>query len=156
MLRSLNTPCPVATRLCWRRTPVGGACPRLIPSERPCTRRPTLRSNLHCKAIASGSREDVDKITVDQLDLEDPFSHVCGGGMIFDNHYWWLLTLVHHAQVEDVMRDFELKFASPNQLLTQVQPLLDAVTGLPVVDDSLVVVGVLSRKVCCGCGGVST
>lgn len=45
------------------------------------------------------------------------------------------------------MRDFDLKCASPAQLLSQVQGL-DAVSGLPVVDDSMVVVGVLSRKVC--------
>lgn len=72
---------------------------------------------------------------------------VRGSLLPVDNPSVCTQTLPILTQVEDVMRDFELKFASPNQPLTQVQPLLDSVTGLPVVDDSLVVVGVLSRKV---------
>lgn len=77
---------------------------------------------------------------MDQLDLDDPFSHVCRWSLCC------AIASLAAQQVEDVMRDFDLKCASAGELLSQVQGL-DAVSGLPVVDDAMVVIGVLSRKV---------
>jgi CBS domain-containing protein len=78
-----------------------------------------LRAN-----IASDGTYDVDNLDVDNLELEDPF-----------------------GIVGDVMTTGALRCATPDQPLTAAASKLDKVTGLAVVDDNNVVVGVVSIKV---------
>jgi len=68
---------------------------------------------------------DVDKLDIDSLQLDDPF-----------------------GVVGDVMTTGSLRCATPDQPLAAAASKLDKVTGLAVVDDNNVVVGVVSIKVC--------
>ena len=67
---------------------------------------------------------DSDAIDIDTLDLEDPF-----------------------GTVEDVMTTLSLRAATPDQPLSSAASKLDKVTGLAVVNEENVVVGVISIKV---------
>jgi predicted transcriptional regulator len=49
--------------------------------------------------------------------------------------------------VADVMTEIGLKATTPEATLESIVPLLDNVTGLPVVDEDNKVVGVITRKV---------
>lgn len=49
--------------------------------------------------------------------------------------------------VSDVMTEVGLKATTADATLESVVPLLDSVSGLPVVDDENKVVGVITRKV---------
>lgn len=66
---------------------------------------------------------DSDAIDIDTLDLEDPF-----------------------GTVEDVMTTLSLRAATPDQPLSSAASKLDKVTGLAVVNEENVVVGVISIK----------
>ena len=67
---------------------------------------------------------DVDKLDVDTLQLDDPF-----------------------GIVGDVMTSSNLRCATPSQTLSAVASKLDKVTGIAIVDENNVVVGVVSIKV---------
>ena len=67
---------------------------------------------------------DVDNLDVDSLQLDDPF-----------------------GIVGDVMTTGALRCATPDQPLSSAASKLDKVTGLAVVDDNDIVVGVVSIKV---------
>ena len=67
---------------------------------------------------------DADKLDVDTLQLDDPF-----------------------GMVRDVMTSSNLRCATPDQPLSSAASKLDKITGLAVVDEENVVVGVISIKV---------
>lgn len=75
-------------------------------------------------SVAPDGTFDVDKLDVDSLELEDPF-----------------------GIVEDVMTSTNLRYATPHQPLASAASKLDKVTGLAVIDDDSLVVGVISIKV---------
>lgn len=52
--------------------------------------------------------------------------------------------------IGDIMRTQNLRSAQPDQSLRSADSKLDKVTGLPVVDENNMVIGVISKKVCIG------
>lgn len=73
--------------------------------------------------VRSNGSFDADALDVDNLDIDDPFGNV-----------------------EDHMTTGNLRFATPDQPLAAAASKLDKVTGLAVVDENNVVVGVISIK----------
>lgn len=74
--------------------------------------------------VSSDGAFDADKLDVDTLQLDDPF-----------------------GMVRDVMTSTNLRCATPDQPLSSAASKLDKITGLAVVDEENVVVGVVSIKV---------
>ncbi len=74
-------------------------------------------------AITPDGSFDADKLDVDTLQLDDPF-----------------------GMVQDVMTSNNLRMAFPDQPLSSAASKLDKITGLAVVDEENVVVGVVSIK----------
>ena len=75
-------------------------------------------------AVSPDGTYDVDKLDVDNLDLNDPF-----------------------GVVGDVMTTEKLRCVVPDDPLSAAEAMLDKITGLAVVDEENVVVGVVSIKV---------
>lgn len=81
-------------------------------------------SHVMHSSVSPDGTYDVDQLDVDNLDLSDPF-----------------------GVVSDVMTTENLRFVTPTDPLTEAAAKLDKITGLAVLDENEVVVGVVSIKV---------
>lgn len=108
-------------RVQFRFTPFSSPGIRALPVQLPAVIRSPVAAR---SAVSPDGAFDVDKLDVDSLQLDDPF-----------------------GVVEDVMTASSLRCATPDQPLSAAASKLDKVTGLAVVDDNNVVVGVVSIKV---------
>jgi hypothetical protein len=106
----------------------GCKVPRLSLPAAPSARHPSrLRRGVppSRSVVSTEGSFDADALDIDNLELaEDPY-----------------------GTVGDVMTSINLRFATPDQPLSAAASKLDKVTGLAVVDENNVVVGVVSIKV---------
>jgi CBS domain-containing protein len=123
----LRAPARLAPRAEHSRHPAPGCArpPSFPPPPAPQAPPPPRRAvRARSSNIAPDGTFDVDSLDVDSLELDDPF-----------------------GIVGDVMTTGALRCATPDQPLSSAASKLDKVTGLAVVDDANVVVGVVSIKV---------
>ena len=113
---------PVNKPLCVAHT-LGGSIPPSVIYQRDHQHIIPRRLVLAQSLVTPDGNFDVDKLDVDTLQLDDPF-----------------------GMVQDVMTSNNLRCATPEQPLSSAASKLDKITGLAVVDEENVVVGVVSIK----------